>query len=534
MGGGSGAAVTAIIGTAGTVTGFSVVSGGTGYTQANPPQVFTDEPAPYKGISLTGSSTGSGAEMDVVVGTGGSIVSFNMSNRGIGYKEGDVLTLQGLPFQVGVSTSNFTVTVKNKYQDKFSGWTFGQLLEMDNFSNQFNGAKTQFLITRTETTKEFYSIVAQEGSGIILQNNFLVFLNDVLQKPGIDYEFNGGTRFKFKEAPKAGSTFRMYFYTGSDQDYREIDVDQTIKEGDVLRLQKEGVFGSQDRRTIYALIAADTVETETYTGVGISTDNAFLRPVEWTKQTSDLIIDGLRISKVRNSLEPLYYPTTKVIAPVGPTDTTIYAENVWSFENVDNLGQTLNDITVVGLAITDATIPVVEKIKSVGYDGDFGDIRDVTTAASGVNSLPTVTFDFFPSPQIYSKTGDPGTIERTGIATGDYFVVRNTCIGTGVTSIDGDVSTIVGNGTSFIDNVYRAAQVVAIGGTDTIRVSTNVLSLVGVNTAINLKTYGSFSWGKINIGSRNGSQFVFQKDDPLSGISTSAHISRTTELKSQY
>jgi len=534
LGGGSGAAVTAIIGTAGTVTGFSVVSGGTGYTQANPPQVFTDEPAPYKGISLTGSSTGSGAEIDVVVGTGGSVVSFNMSNRGIGYKEGDVLTLQGLPFQVGVSTSNFTVTVKNKYQDKFSGWTFGQLLEMDNFSNQFNGAKTQFLITRTETTKEFYSIVAQEGSGIILQNNFLIFLNDVLQKPEIDYEFNGGTRFKFKEAPKAGSTFRMYFYTGSDQDYKEIDVDQTVKEGDALRLQKEDKFGSQDRRTIYTLIASDTVETETYTGVGINTDNAFLRPVEWTKQTSDLIIDGLRISKVRNSLEPLYYPTTKVIAPVGPTDTAIYAENVWSFENIDNLGQTLNDVTIVGAIGVGLTIPVVEKLKSVSYDGDFGDITDVTTAASGVNSLPTVTFDFFPSPQIYSKTGDPGTIERTGIATGDYFVVRNTCIGTGVTSIDGDVSTIVGNGTSFIDNVYRAAQVVAIGGTDTIRVSTNVLSLVGVNTAINLKTYGSFSWGKINIGSRNGSQFAFQKDDPLSGISTSAHISRTTELKSQY
>ena len=533
LGGGSGAAVTAIIGTAGTVTGFSVVSGGTGYTQANPPQVFTDEPAPYKGISLSGG-TGSGAEMDVVVGTGGSIIDFTMSKRGIGYKEGDVLTLQGLPFQVGVSTSNFTVTVSNKYQDKFSGWTFGQLLEMDNFSNQFNGAKTQFLITRTETTKEFYSIVAQEGSGIILQNNFLVFLNDVLQKPGIDYEFNGGTRFKFKEAPKAGSTFRMYFYTGSDQDYREINVDQTIKEGDQLRLQKQDAFNSQDPRTIYALIAADTVETETYTGVGISTDNAFLRPVEWTKQTSDLIIDGLRIAKVRNSLEPLYYPTTNIIAPVGPTDTAIYAENVWSFENVDNLGQTLNDITVVGLAITDATVPVVEKIKGVSYDGDFGVITDVVTEASGVNSLPTVTFDFFPSPQIYSKTGTPGTIERTGIATGDYFVVRNTCIGTGVTSIDGDVSTIVGNGTSFIDNVYRAAQVVAVGGTDTIRVSTNVLSLVGVNTAISLKTYGSFSWGKINIGSRNGSQFVFQKDDPLSGISTSAHISRTTELKAQY
>jgi len=535
LGGGSGAAVTAIIGTAGTVTGFSVVSGGTGYTQANPPQVFTDEPAPYKNLTLVGGSAGvSSATIDVVVGTGGSIVSFDMSDRGMGYKEGEVLTLHGLPFQVGVSTSNFTVTVKNKYQDKFSGWTFGQLLEVDDFSNQFNGAKTQFLITRTETNKEFYSIVSQEGSGLILQNNFLVFLNDVLQKPGIDYEFNGGTRFKFKEAPKAGSTFRMYFYTGSDQDYLEINIDPTVKDGDQLRLQRQDNFDSQERRTIYALIASDTVETETYTSVGINTDNSFLRPVEWTKQTSDLVIDGLRIAKTRIYLEPLYYPSTKVIAPVGPTDTTIYAEDVWSFEKIDNLGQTLNDIKIVGTTGVGLTIPVVEKVKSVSYVGDYGNINDVTTATSGVNSLPTIIFDFYPHPQIYSNSGTPGTIQKTGISTGDYFVVRNTCIGTGVTSIDGDVSTIVGNGTSFIDNVYRAAQVVSIGGTDTIRVSTNVLSLVGVNTAYNLKTYGSFSWGKINIGSRNGSEFVFQKDDPLSGISTSAHISRTTELKSQY
>ena len=535
-GSGVGAAVTAIIGTAGTVTGFSVVAGGTGYNQSSPPSVFTDEPAPYKGLALSGG-TGSGAKMDVVVGTGGSIISFNMSNRGIGYKEGDVLELQGIPFAVGVATDNFTVTVKNKYQDKFSGWTFGQLLEVDDFSNQFNGAKTQFLITRTETTKEFYSIVAKEGSGIILQNNFLVFLNDVLQKPGIDYEFNGGTRFKFKEAPKAGSTFRMYFYTGSDQDYSAIDIDPTVKEGDELRLQVQDNFISQDRRTIYALIAADTVETETYTGVGINTDSSFLRPVEWTKQTSDLIIDGLRIPKVRNSLEPLYYPSTKIIAPIGPTDTTIYAEDVWSFEQIDNLGQTLNDITVASAVGVGLTIPLVETIKSVGYDGDYGHILDVTTATSGVNSLPTIVFDFFPHPQIYSQSGNPGTIRKTGISTGDYFVVRNSVIGSGVTSIDGDVSTTVSTGTSFIDNVYRAAQVVAIGGTDTIRVSTNVMSLTGINTNTHDQTdftYGSFSWGKINIGSRNGSEFVFQKNDPLSGLSTSAHISRTTELKAQY
>ena len=56
-------------------------------------------------------------------------------------------------------------------------------MELDDFSIQFNGFRKSFLITRTVTNKEYYSIVAQEGSGIILQNNLLIFINDVLQRP---------------------------------------------------------------------------------------------------------------------------------------------------------------------------------------------------------------------------------------------------------------------------------------------------------------------------------------------------------------
>ena len=536
IGGGTGAAITATVGAAGTITGFTVVSGGTGFSQASPPLVVTDEPAPYKNLSLVGGS-GSGATIDVVVGTGGSVINFNMVNRGLGYKEGDVLTLQGLPFNpaVGVSTADFTVTVKNKYQDKFSGWAFGELLELDDFSNQFNGAKTQFLLTRTQTNTEFYSIVAQKGSNLILQNNLLIFLNDVLQQPGKDYEFNGGTRLVFKEAPKAGSSFRIYFYSGSSDDYNEVDVEETIKPGDKLRLQSQGNFVSQDQRVIYQLIAADTVETETYTGIGINTDGSFLRPVEWTKQTSDIIIDGLKISKTRNSLEPLYFTTTNVIQPVAPTDLVIHAENVWAFSKVDGLGQSINNIRIVGLGTT----AVVETIASPTYEGDYGKVIGISTNATGINTTsPRIIFDFIPDPDIFTQSGAQNKIQFTGISTGDYFVIRNSNIGSGVTSIDNHETNIVGGGTSFIDNVYRAAQVVAIAGTDARRVSANVLSLAGINTTTDLDTedafFGTFSWGKINIGSRNGKSFTYQSNDPLSGLSTSAHITRTTELSAEY
>ena len=70
------------------------------------------------------------------MGTGGSIISFDMTKRGIGYEVGDVLALNQLEYNAGVSTSPFTVTIKSKFQDKFSGWVFGQLIELDDFSDQ--------------------------------------------------------------------------------------------------------------------------------------------------------------------------------------------------------------------------------------------------------------------------------------------------------------------------------------------------------------------------------------------------------------
>ena len=537
LGGGSGAAVTATVGAAGTITGFTVVSGGTGYSQAAPPLVFTDEPGPYKNLTLVGGS-GTDAKMDVVVGTGGSIIKFNMSNRGIGYEVGDELFLTGLPFNpVGVGSTDFSITVRNKYQDKFAGWAFGQLLELDDFSNQFNGARKTFLITRTKVTTEYYSLVAQPNSGIILQNNFLVFLNDVLQRPGIDYVFTSGTRFTFNEAPKAGSKFKIYFYAGSSLDYQEIDVEETVKPGDRLRLQRQDFTPSQSERTIYELIAADTVETETYGGVGIVTDSSFLRPVEWTKQTSDLIIDGQVISKERSYLEPLYFPSTNVIAPVSSTDTEIYVEDCWTFSQVDDLAQIQNNIRIVGLGTT----AVVEKIQSVTYDGDFGNVTAIGASALGIGTnTPKIEFTIFPDPRIYSATVANGKVQNPGISVGDYFVIRNTTLGAGVTSIDGDVNNVVAVSTSFVDNVYRAAKVEPAGIASGIVVSANIESLTGINTLTqptDLATYGTYSWGKINTGTRpvgTAKSFTFHNTNGIAGINTSAHVSRLSQLRVSY
>ena len=535
LGNGTGAAVTATVGAAGTITGFTVDNGGTNYTQASPPLVFVDAPSPYKNLNMTGGS-GVGAKMDVVVGTGGSIVDFKIADRGIGYKVDDVLTLQGLPFNpVGVGSTAFQITVRNKYQNKFAGWTFGQLLELDDFSNQFNGSRTSFLITRTITETEYYSIVAQEGSGIVLANNLLIFLNDVLQKPGFDYEFKGGTRITFKEAPKAGSNFRMYLYVGSEADYVSIDVDETIKPGDKLRLQTQSNVPSQDQRVIYELIASDTVETETYSGVGINSDPNFKRPVEWCKQTSDIIIDGEVISKERNYLEPKYNPSTNIIASIGSTDTKFYVNNSWNFSRVDDLGQTLNDVRIVGLGTT----AVVEKFEKVTYGGDYGIITGIGGSATGINTTtPMLEFVLRPDPAIYDPSPNNRQISRSGITTGDLFVIRNTLIGSGVTSIDNHVDNVICTSPNFIDNVYKAHKVVSIG-TSEVRVSCNVKTLAGIDTTSqpNLFSHGEYSFGIINTSGRpagGGDSFTFHNTNGIAGIETSAHVSRVTQLRVAY
>ena len=624
-GAGVGAAFTSVVSAAGTITAINVVNPGTGYTATkDEPFIIIDEPTPYKNIPLIGGN-GSGAKMDVVVGTGGSVINFNIADRGTGYEIGDNLVLHGLPVQVGIGTSAFNITVRTRYQDKFSGFTFGELIELDDFSQYFNGFRRTFLLTRSNPDKEYFSIVAKDGSGIVLQNNLLVFVNDILQKPGVDYIFEGGTRFKFTEAPKAGSRFKLYFFKGSASDVISVDVDETIKPGDILTLDrfdqdKNNIneFPTQDPRVIYELTSATVVETQTYTGPGISSDSDYIRPVRWKKQTVDKIIDGERIQKNRNLNTSQQYPSTVNIAPISATDTVFNVEDVIPF-NIDNLSATANGIKIVkqkesqvakatatvnlttekvsqinlvsggsgytsapkiaiqppsnvGSGVTataTATIdgngvvnainitssgdgytftpqvifeeePIIEeKFNGVSYSGDRGLIIGVTSITSGSNSgvstdSPALTFDIFPTQTLL---GAPNN--KTGIVTGQYIVIQGTSFGDGVVSIGTHTSKIVSVGNSFADNVYQVGHYVDVGTGSTIRrITCNISSLSGINTNTGVTTnrfIGSYSWGTITVpGTRNTNSYEFYNQNGLSGIQTSAHISRTLQLKQVY
>jgi hypothetical protein len=57
-----------------------------------------------------------------------------------------------------------------------------------------------------------------------------------------------------------------------------------------------------------------------------------LKPLNWTKQKIDKIIDGNIVSKSRDSLEPQIYPTAKIIRSLYSTDTELFVDDAEFFD----------------------------------------------------------------------------------------------------------------------------------------------------------------------------------------------------------
>ena len=92
----------------------------------------------------------------------------------------------------------------------------------------------------------------------------------------------------------------IFFYKGTqDVDVDTSDIQPQVKVGDEIRLLKDntGITTSQQiERTINEILGAKLVETEIYTGLGIDQKNE--KPVRWTKQKTDIILGGRKISKI--------------------------------------------------------------------------------------------------------------------------------------------------------------------------------------------------------------------------------------------
>lgn len=353
---GSGAIITSSVGAGGTISLF-ITNPGSGYTTSSLPTIKIAEPPAYSNLPIvysTGySGLGTNAKASVVVGNGSSIINFNLDEVGTAYKVGDVLTVSGITTNpnAGLSFDEFKITVLEVMTDKFTGFYPGQLIQFEDISSYFNGKRRSFVLYYKNNLGKVdqISLKSISGSDLNLENNLIVYINDIIQEPGTSYVFNG-SRVLFSEPPKANSKCTILFYRGSDLDVEQIDPPKTIKEGDFVQINENQTTPhdvSQLERIVKTINSPENFDTFVYDSVGIDTNSSNSRPLSWTKQTKDKIINGVLYSKSRPNLSSRIIPTTSLIKNVSKTDSEIYVMNAFPlFKKVDNIKESLSDVII--------------------------------------------------------------------------------------------------------------------------------------------------------------------------------------------
>ncbi|GIS08939.1 MAG: hypothetical protein CM15mP113_0690 [Pseudomonadota bacterium] len=630
-GGGTGATVEAIVGVGGTLS-FTITNPGTGYVN---PQINIPEPVyenlEVEGISRlgVGSTTDTGLNLLLNVGVSAASTSvgigstlftikdFEIARAGHSFKKGDKFKPVGLVTAAHLSApiQEFELEVLEIFNDKFSAWQFGEIDAIDSIKILQDGIRTRFPLFFNGELLSFEKVLTDPRSALIdLDAVLLIFINGVLQKPGEAYQFQGGTTFTFTEPPSGESgpglndndKVDIFFYKGIDGiDVQLENVSETIKIGDDLRVfANQNLLGittsQQNERIVKDILNTDILDTDIYTGLGIDEKNE--KPVRWTKQKTDFIINGEVINKSRSILEPQIYPTSKIIGDLSTVSgkgtgnnagifvddaISLFYENKYSGITVDSVdalitsgdvnkipataeaviagvgtqkyvsslniteqgsgyegvvnvriaappsgigvgvgttatatltvtnGQiTGHTVTNVGLGYSSGNPPEViidlpkfktEKLTGLsnfqGYTGIITGITQTTRSGGG----PALRFDY----HAVVKNSDGQLINATAntLKVGYPILITDTKVGNGLTSVEPGNSSVVGIGTTFLDNVYVVHSITTNGSKGTIicHVHTNSAgSISGISTqglyegvtgtAIPL---GKLSWGRV-------------------------------------
>jgi hypothetical protein len=629
----------------GNIVSVAITNPGSGYTSTNQPFVVFDDPLSYSDINLQYSSSsivgvGTSAVVDIVVGQGSSVIDFVFKNTGYGFGNGEILTIPvggttGIPTTSSFSTSNeFQITIDEIFNDKFSGWSVGQLQVLDNINDFIDGVRKDFPLSFAGNS---ISIVAGKGSKINVQDVLLVFVNDILQIPGRGYTFDGGSIIKFTESIKFGDIVNILFYKGTgDTDVIFRNIIETVKKGDTLQIKHDSSIGqasslNEDVRVVDEIKSTDLVGTNPYFGPGNTSDVTLERPVVWCRQTEDVFINQTAVGKDRELYEPVINPSAYITKSVGIGSTTIYVDNVRPIFNSQNendtdltfqnkikfisqesktsaaataivsglgtisiisisdggsgyttapvvtIGSTAQSVGLgttatatafitagvvtsialsnVGTGYTTTSVPPVliapptyteEEVSVLTYSGDNGVIVGFGTTTVGIGTQ--LIFDIhIPYDSFMRESSIVGTaLTISSINANDYFIIKNSNIGSGTTSVISldSLNNTVGVGTSFADNVYEVASAVSIS-TSVSGISTYVRRVFvkvdqfnyGFSGITTSDFFGSFSWGRIDIEARSGlNSYTAYTGSGIgitegSGISTSTMVTRSNFLK---
>jgi len=332
----------------GSVVGVSITNPGSGYNQQNPPKVVFDEPLSYWSVPLVYSQDsppgiGTEATIDIVAGQNSNIIKFDIRNLGFGYEVGEILTVDiggstGIPTYITNEFSEFKIYVNEIKNDEFNGWTVGEFETFDKIEDLFDGKRKRFPLSLNGSR---ISIRARKGSNIDVPSTLMIFINNILQKPGDSYTIRGGSLLEFTESPREGDKCNVIFYRGTtDIDTIFRDIVEPIEPGDTVKIYDKTERLTENYRTVEEILTSDTIQTNIYGGRGISPDENYRRPIIVCQQTEDRFINGMQVNKNRRIYEPIINPETYIINSIGTASTEIFVKNIKTLFDPSNEYQT--------------------------------------------------------------------------------------------------------------------------------------------------------------------------------------------------
>ena len=383
-----------------------------------------------------------------------NVSNFKIVRNGYAFSPGDVVKVVGLVTAKGFNEpiEDFKIEITQTFNDFFSAWSFGEMDYIDSIAAYQDGTRTRFPIYYENNLLSFELDPASDlSSAINLDAVLIIFINGVIQTPGYSYSFDGGTSFIFSRPPRINDRVDIFFYVGTQGvDVGITTVKESLKVGDDLFVKKHPDFASTvdhlSNRTIREIVGSDTLETPTYIGPGI--DSNTFRPFDWIKQKNDKFINGDIVPKTRPILEPLIFPTAKVIGNIETNSTEIFVDNAQFFDFdeiaygykqntftfdafiVDGEADpqaaefsvsvsadgTVNGITVInpGLGYIGSSLPVaIAAPKHIGVGIGTTAIATATVSAGGTISSVTITNAGFG----YTSTNLPNSIIEVPSAT---------------------------------------------------------------------------------------------------------------------
>ena len=512
------ATITATVGAGGTLS-FTVVGGGSNYSN---PTINVSSPSyenlPVIGVSRLGlgatTDTGNGLLLNVEVGASSTtgigstyfvVTDFKIARNGYGFRRGDVFKPVGLVTDANLASpiSEFELTVLDTFTDSFAAWQFGELDYIDSIKNYQDGTRTRFPLLYNSDLLSFEVDNNTSDSQLIdLNNILLIFVNGILQEPGTSYQFNGGTSFTFTVAPKPEDDIAIFFYKGTDgEDVESItNINETIKVGDTVQIYSNNSnidnTITQDNRVVYDIAGSDRVETNLYVSQGIDSINK--KPLYWTKQKVDLLINGEIVSKSRDSLESQVYPTSNIIGDFSNSANQIFVDDASLFD-YENESPSTTPIDFNVIVFTNTNVGIATTDFSTQYEILTG-VNDVEGSSASVVGIATTTGIGVPLALKFTLNPSPPDLQ-----VGYPIYISNTLVGSGITSIDSSDSSIVAISTSYVNNVYKVHAFNSSTGIITCNVA-SYTSIVGLaTTGTSNYPVGKLSWGRLSGFTRSSS-----------------------------